>query len=205
MRKNFPFVFRTSLLQIYRLPLFLSLYTWSRVWLCLPFTPHRLPFFLEVEKPQFSHPFFPSNEPQWSCCLSTELIPIWQCVPCVRGSTTGHNTPDGLSQVLNIWRSSPPCSYWQQLGFFARRFQLMQHNTSAHFPWHCFLSNFYCSCGNFITEARLCSGLCRTSWLFCPPISPAWWGHSEPTAQWALHPVKCERVSLRQSSITPLR
>lgn len=30
MRKNFPFLFRTSLLQIYRLPLFLSLYTWSR-------------------------------------------------------------------------------------------------------------------------------------------------------------------------------
>lgn len=64
---------------------------------------------------------------QSSRWLSTGLVPIWQCVFCVEETTTGHNTPDGVSQVFSIWKGSVPWSYWQQLDLFAGRVQLTQH------------------------------------------------------------------------------
>lgn len=96
---------------------------------------------------------------QLSCWLSTGLVPVWQyCVSCVGETTYGHNTPDGVSQVLNIRKGSPPWSCWQQFGFFARRVQLIKLVHQLIFLG----TAFYCSCGNSITEARLCTCLCRS-------------------------------------------
>jgi len=111
---------------------------------------------------------------------STGLVPIFQCLSCVRETKTGHNTPDVVSQLLNRGEGSLPGAAGNTVGLLY--FKGSTHSTcflSAPFPWHCFLSTLYCSCGYSNPDARLCTCLHWTSWVFHQSISLAWWSHSE--------------------------
>lgn len=99
---------------------------------------------------------------QSSCRLSTGLVPIWNVVfLCGRDHNWTQYSRWGLTSVEHL-------ESFTALRLLATAWLLCWEDsthstcTSAHFPWHCCLSNFYCSCGNFITDARLCTCLCRT-------------------------------------------